>query len=497
MVKRLKLKEKFNDFREMPIIQKCNFLAFLFLWLFVIDVSFFGGGKYVTVFSITPRMFFAVLALFLSIPKLIKNLKTLIKNPIVIFFLIFLLWIIICAIRGYVAGNRIDVLLSDVKGYMWLFLLAVFFANVDSLEKLGIIFNCVLIGATGLSIFVLLINLLCVLAPSTIGFLYNLLLDSAIGHLGVVSPEIIRIFVSSSPFVFLAISVAVFRQLKNKKISAWYTTVAVLGVYTIFVTFTRSLYGGLALALMSTAALAVLVYFDRIKVIIKVCIVTVLIFCVSIFVLQFTLSGNYLPFAISRTFGVQVSNSLAVELRESVDEIFDKETTGGGSGSSSDQGSSSSNIAINNYLGRTEVSDDVRRQTVYELKELIKQNPIFGNGLGASAASRETGLDEYFYLNTIARIGFVGLTMYMLPLGYVVILTIKKRKTLIFNPETCAAYSGFAGLLLSTYFNPWLNAVLGITIYLLVCVSFNIVKDKEKEGQSSKEISQQVKEEKE
>ena len=75
MISGLKLKEKFNGFKKMPIVQKCNFLAFLFLCLFIIDVSFFGGGKYIAIFSVTPRMVFAVLALFLSIPKLLQNFK--------------------------------------------------------------------------------------------------------------------------------------------------------------------------------------------------------------------------------------------------------------------------------------------------------------------------------------------------------------------------------------------------------------------------------------
>ena len=90
---------------------------------------------------------------------------------------------------------------------------------------------------------------------------------------------------------------------------------------------------------------------------------------------------------------------------------------------------------------------------------------LIGCGLGASAANREKGVDEYFYLDMLARTGIVGLLLYMLPFGYVVVWCLRRRELLRECPEGAAVVCGLCTFWIVTWFNPWMNAVLGIAWY--------------------------------
>ena len=90
---------------------------------------------------------------------------------------------------------------------------------------------------------------------------------------------------------------------------------------------------------------------------------------------------------------------------------------------------------------------------------------LIGCGLGASAANREKGVDEYFYLDMLARTGIVGLVLYILPFGYVVLWCLRRRSLLRECPEGAAVVCGLCTFWVVTWFNPWMNAVLGIAWY--------------------------------
>ena len=87
------------------------------------------------------------------------------------------------------------------------------------------------------------------------------------------------------------------------------------------------------------------------------------------------------------------------------------------------------------------------------------------HGLGAAAASRDSGVDEYFYLDMLARTGIVGLLLYILPFGYVVVWCLRRRSLLRECPEGAAVVCGLCTFWIVTWFNPWMNAVLGIAWY--------------------------------
>ena len=222
----------------------------------------------------------------------------------------------------------------------------------------------------------------------------------------------------------------------------------------LLLSYTRSLYGALGLtALISIVAVLVLCPEGRRRTA-AFLLAAVVCFGVLVTVQEFVLEGSYLSFAVSRTIGQEVPTSWASQLRGRIrGDISD------------DKPNDAEMDRQRAYIQVTEKSDRFRQETQDGLKDCIRRSPIIGCGLGAAAASRDSGVDEYFYLDMLARTGIVGLLLYMLPFGYVVVWCLRRRELLRECPEGAAVVCGLCTFWIVTWFNPWMNAVLGIAWY--------------------------------
>ena len=449
-------------------------LAFFCIMLFVLDCSIFGGGHYIAIGPLTPRMIFAFLALLLSIPILFIRRKQLLRNPLILTVLLFAVYMGICAIRGYYAQNRLNVLLSDVKGFLWLFLVPVIMVNVTTKRQFSRLLDCVVIGAAIQSILVLVINVTCVLIPNGITIWYDYLIDTQIGNVNYISNAIFRIFMKSVPYTVVALAIVVFRQIQHRQIKKQYLLLAILYLNALLFSYTRSVYGCLLVVAVVGAAGILFLYRKYFRRFCKFTIIALFLTCSFLFVQEFAFRASYVNFAFARTFGAQPTVSLAVSIREKLesphvdfnDPNVDTEIEQPDDLEQEQE-----------YIDITEASDDIRSKTQAELLEIISRNPIFGSGLGASAPSRDNGLDEYFYLDMLARTGIIGLILYVLPFVYICVFMWKRRNTLSSYPFVVAQLSGMVGFWAITWFNPWMNAVLGITNYALCFALPNLLKD--------------------
>ena len=363
-----------EEFRRGTFTQRCSQLSFGILCLFLLECSITGGGRYWEVGPVSIRILLGGLAAVLALPELFRHLGAYLKKPAVWLTLAFVAWLAFCAWRGVRAENRMDVLLTDIKGFMWLFLVPVLVAVVRSRDRLRTLLSWVL----------------------AVALLFNALLLS----------------------------------------------------------YTRSLYGALGLtALISIIAVLVLCPEGR-KRTLAFLLAAVVCFGVLVTVQEFALEGSYLSFAVSRTIGKEVPTSWASQLRSQL--------RGEDPGDSPDDGEMDSQRS---YIEVTEKSDQLRQETKDSLNVYIQRSPIIGCGLGASAANRDKGVDEYFYLDMLARTGVVGLLLYMLPFGYVVAWCLRRRELLRECPEGAAVVCGLCTFWIVTWFNPWMNAVLGIAWY--------------------------------
>lgn len=442
-----------EEFRRGTFTQRCSQLSFGVLCLFLLECSITGGGRYWEVGPVSVRILLGGLAAVLALPELFRHLGTYLKKPSIWLTLIFVAWLAFCAWLGIRSNNRMDVLITDVKGFMWLFLIPVFVAVVRSRDRLRTLLSWVLAGAVIQAALILAVNAAVVLSDNPEP-LCRWLTAHSIGLVDIVSNKLVRVFFKSSPYMIVGCVVVLFRQARAPKLRWRYVLAVALLFNALLLSYTRSLYGALGLtALISIVAVLILCPAGR-KRVLAFLLAAVVCFGVLVTVQEFVLEGSYLSFAVSRTIGQEVPTSWASQLRGRIrGDISD------------DKPNDAEMDRQRSYIEVTEKSDQFRQETQDGLKDCIRRSPIIGCGLGAAAASRDSGVDEYFYLDMLARTGIVGLLLYMLPFGYVVLWCLRRRSLLRECPEGAAVVCGLCTFWVVTWFNPWMNAVLGIAWY--------------------------------
>lgn len=442
-----------KEFRRGTFTQRCSQLSFGVLCLFLLECSITGGGRYWEVGPVSVRILLGGLAAVLALPELFRHLGAYLKKPSIWLTLIFVAWLAFCAWLGIRSNNRMDVLITDVKGFMWLFLIPVFVAVVRSRDRLRTLLSWVLAGAVIQAALILAVNAAVVLSDNPEP-LCRWLTAHSIGLVDIVSNKLVRVFFKSSPYMIVGCVVVLFRQARAPKLRWRYVLAVALLFNALLLSYTRSLYGALGLtAVLSITAVLILCPAGR-KRVLAFLLAAVVCFGVLVTVQEFVLEGSYLSFAVSRTIGQEVPTSWASQLRGRIrGDISD------------DKPNDAEMDRQRSYIEVTEKSDRFRQETKDGLKDCIRRSPIIGCGLGAAAASRDSGVDEYFYLDMLARTGIVGLLLYMLPFGYVVLWCLRRRSLLRECPEGAAVVCGLCTFWVVTWFNPWMNAVLGIAWY--------------------------------
>lgn len=442
-----------EEFRRGTFVQRCSQLSFGVLCLFLLECSITGGGRYWEAGPVSIRILLGGLAAVLALPELFRHLGAYLKKPSIWLTLIFVAWLAFCAWLGIRSNNRMDVLITDVKGFMWLFLIPVFVAVVRSRDRLRTLLSWVLAGALIQAALILAVNAAVVLSDNPEP-LCRWLTARSIGLVDIVSNKLVRVFFKSSPYMIVGCVVVLFRQARAPKLRWRYVLAVALLFNALLLSYTRSLYGALGLtAVLSITAVLILCPAGR-KRVLAFLLAAVVCFGVLVTVQEFVLEGSYLSFAVSRTIGQEVPTSWASQLRGRIrGDISD------------DKPNDAEMDRQRSYIEVTEKSDQFRQETKDGLKDCIRRSPIIGCGLGAAAASRDSGVDEYFYLDMLARTGIVGLVLYMLPFGYVVLWCLQRRELLRECPEGAAVVCGLCTFWVVTWFNPWMNAVLGIAWY--------------------------------
>ncbi len=178
----------------------------------------------------------------------------------------------------------------------------------------------------------------------------------------------------------------------------------------------------------------------------KYIILAIIFTLIYVLGLQFVSKNEYIQFAIQRTF-----STMPTFVERNVDETPNKQIE---------------IDILNPYIRDTIESDSIRSVTISELIELIKKSPVWGNGFGASIASRSNGLVEYFFLDLLAKTGMLGFFLYCLPFALISIRIIKRQYNDILLMITL--YSGLIAFFVASFFNPYMNSSLGIAYYSFV-----------------------------
>lgn len=443
----------------------CNRAMLPLLCILMADCCLFGAGRVLQAGSFGFRMILLALYMLVCCPALIKNRKQLLKNRSTLLLLAFCAWLCVSTWLGVRNGQKTSLIVTDWKGFIYLAAFPAVLATLSDSRRIRTLQKVMMYASAGLALIIVTLLCLYLCAPQRYLALADWANARQVAMLGTITQHIPRLFMKSSMYLVCGCVFALCFQAEQEKLSLKYTLIIALCLFSLLLSYTRSIYLGAAASVAGLVCL-VLPRMPRRTALLtlkQAGISTAAMLCL---LLAFCLLGqtNYMGYAFSR---------VAVTFEEPAQEAAEETSP---SAAPMDAPPSSTAQAENaeqaQYNVLTMDSDAVRAATLKDLEENIRKSPLIGLGLGAEIASRPDGLNEYFYLDLMSKTGAIGLLLYLLPAASMVFVLFSRRK------QEGALQRGYwfsilLGFLVFSYFNPYMNASLGILMYCCCLAVFH------------------------
>lgn len=434
-------------------------ITYISLVLYMFDVVLLGTGELTKSFGIQSRMIFFGISVLAAVVLILLDLKKYLNNKYLISVLVFMVVIFIAAIRGFVGKQNTTILLSDFKGFLNFLIvfpmMAVLYKKnrvISFLKMLSLLLGVVSVLGIILAFY---LQMPLEMRRGAYDFFdgYNICMITEL------TGKVTRIFFNSGSRLFFAgfaLSI-VFSLIENKRKIIW-IFIASLDIFGVFISYTRSGYLAFVIGIFAFVVLILLFYRDFFKTLaIRACfvggIVVVLIGMVSV-----AEKVNLVDVAINRCLfaGAEIEDT-----NTNVEKPSDNKN---------DKNNKNDKSELTNK--KAEIQNlAIREQRKTLALENIKKHPLFGGGLGVSNDIND-GFIEYFYLDILSKIGFIGFIIFIIPFLFSVFDTIILRD--VFCKEqrllALAAQLGCLFVFVISYFNPCLNSSVGLFMYSLALV---------------------------
>lgn len=431
-------------------------ITYISLVLYMFDVVLLGTGELTKSFGIQSRMIFFGISVLAAVVLILLDLKKYLNNKYLISVLVFMVIIFIAAIRGFVGKQNTTILLSDFKGFLNFLIV---FPMMAVLYKKNRVISFLKMLSLSLGVVSVLGIILAFYQQMPLEMrrgAYDFFDGYNICMITELTGKVTRIFFNSGSRLFFAgfaLSI-VFSLIENKRKIIW-IFIASLDIFGVFISYTRSGYLAFFIGIFAFVVLILLFYRDFFKTLaIRACfvggIVVVLIGMVSV-----AEKVNLVDVAINRCLfaGAEIEDT-----NTNVEKPSDNKNNKNDKSELTNKKAEIQNLAI-------------REQRKTLALENIKKHPLFGGGLGVSNDIND-GFIEYFYLDILSKIGFIGFIIFIIPFLFSVFDTIILRD--VFCKEqrllALAAQLGCLFVFVISYFNPCLNSSVGLFMYSLALV---------------------------
>ena len=426
-------------------------ITYISLVLYMFDVVLLGTGELTKSFGIQSRMIFFGISVLAAVVLILLDLKKYLNNKYLISVLVFMVVIFIAAIRGFVGKQNTTILLSDFKGFLNFLIVFPMMAVMYKKNRVISFLKMLCLSLGVVSVLGIILAFYLQMPLEIRHWAYDFFDGYNICMITELTGRVTRIFFNSGSRLFFAgfaLSI-VFSLIENKRKIIW-IFIASLDIFGVFISYTRSGYLAFAIGIFAFVVLILLFYRDFFKPLaIRACfvagIVVVLIGTVSV-----AEKANLVDVAINRCLFAGA-------------EIEDNDTN-------VDKPSDNKNDKLTNEKAEIE-NLAIREQRKTLALENIKKHPLFGGGLGVSNDIND-GFIEYFYLDILSKIGFIGFIIFIIPFLFSVFDTIILRD--VFCKEqrllALAAQLGCLFVFVISYFNPCLNSSVGLFMYSLALV---------------------------
>lgn len=432
-------------------------ITYISLVLYMFDVVLLGTGELTKSFGIQSRMIFFGISVLAAVVLILLDLKKYLNNKYLISVLVFMVVIFIAAIRGFVGKQNTTILLSDFKGFLSFLIVFPMMAVMYKKNRVISFLKMLCLSLGVVSVLGIILAFYLQMPLEIRHWAYDFFDGYNICMITELTGRVTRIFFNSGSRLFFAgfaLSI-VFSLIENKRKIIW-IFIASLDIFGVFISYTRSGYLAFAIGIFAFVVLILLFYRDFFKPLaIRACfvagIVVVLIGTVSV-----AEKANLVDVAINRCLFAGA-------------EIEDNDTN-------VDKPSDNKNDKNNKNDKLTNEKAEIQNLAIREQRktlaiENIKKHPFLGGGLGVSNDIND-GFIEYFYLDILSKIGFIGFIIFIIPFLFSVFDTIILRD--IFCEEqrllALAAQLGCLFVFVISYFNPCLNSSVGLFMYSLALV---------------------------
>lgn len=432
-------------------------ITYISLVLYMFDVVLLGTGELTKSFGIQSRMIFFGISVLAAVVLILLDLKKYLNNKYLISVLVFMVVIFIAAIRGFVGKQNTTILLSDFKGFLNFLIVFPMMAVMYKKNRVISFLKMLCLSLGVVSVLGIILAFYLQMPLGIRHWAYDFFDGYNICMITELTGRVTRIFFNSGSRLFFAgfaLSI-VFSLIENKRKIIW-IFIASLDIFGVFISYTRSGYLAFAIGIFAFVVLILLFYRDFFKPLaIRACfvagIVVVLIGTVSV-----AEKANLVDVAINRCLFAGA-------------EIEDNDTN-------VDKPSDNKNDKNNKNDKLTNEKAEIQNLAIREQRktlaiENIKKHPFLGGGLGVSNDIND-GFIEYFYLDILSKIGFIGFIIFIIPFLFSAFDTIILRD--VFCKEqrllALAAQLGCLFVFVISYFNPCLNSSVGLFMYSLALV---------------------------
>lgn len=464
--------------------EKSKNISFFMLCACMAYAVFFGTSVFLSVGSISLWRVLIATAVVTAVPVIIKNFKAAVLNPFFIALAAFGVWLVAAALIGRAGSHDMGFIVRDIKSFAYLALFPITACILTDKSRLKVLLAVVMYASFALSILSSVFMLSYILLPPLSESMLRIFWRFEFINFTQVSDKIARVLFVSTPFQLFGCAVPFYFQAKREKFSWFYPVVTGLGLFSILITYTRSLYLAAFVAAVSVSV-PVLAAVDgrKRKDIWKHIAASAAVVAAVVLVFSLCARVNYIGYAVQRVFVTRAPGDFVDPDGESGNE------TPGNNSSTPHEPTTKYEIPefndADSYLDATKVSDAIREDLKIGLVNEIKKSPVIGNGLGLTINGRET-LPELFMYDLVAKAGFVGLLLYLAPLFIAFVVVAQSLKRRIHCLELYIWAGCVFGLFAYAYFQPYMNNAPCMMVYsCLMC--FALLQSRELKEKKSEE----------
>lgn len=433
---------------EGPQTSKLNSIAYVLLTALICECVIGSSGRWFELGSLSIRMIIFIIAAVMTIPYIIKNLSSLIKNKVIQSILVLCLFICFSTVYGYIKGNNSGYVAADLTSFLFLLIIPCYIVvcntqrRVEKLVKYAAYASLVLAIVTIVFHFVFLF--ISRAEEEEINYVIN---GMGLGGFFGFGDGIYRIYFKSSvcfilPFLYNLNKVISDNEDKKRHVLPY--VFMSLSLIAVVLTYTRSVWFGVLIAVIAF----MLINLKKFKKLIKGVGIAAAGFLV--FVLISWASYGFegvITNAVNRVL-------LPQEDKAMLQEDFD----------SDDPRIIQVSIQVQ--------SDNIREERLQAVYKQIKNNWVFGCGFGQELKVRNYGGKiEYTYLDILSKMGVFGFMSFLLVLLLPFFYVLRKYKLREYRTLTGVMLCVMVCIYMASIFNPYITSPIGFSLFAVTIAS--------------------------